>query len=145
MRIARLLAFALALAAAPAAAQLPTPPFDSSTAGHIPFPPVALLSGQTTTTAGTDPVWVGHWPNVAAQIVVGTCGGSYSMKLQGIIDGSTWDDIEVSGGSAAITQATVGANASQTYAIPPGYRYVRAVVSAITSCSVSVYLSRNPG
>lgn len=30
-------------------------------------------------------------------------------------------------------------------ALAAGYRYVRAVVSAISSCSVSLYLSRNPG
>lgn len=143
-RLARLLALALLLAA-PAAAQLPTPPYENSTAGHLPFPTVTLLSAQTTTTTGTDPVWIGHWPNPAVQVTVGTCGGSYSLKFQGIIDGSVWDDIEVNGGSAAITQATVAANATQVWAVPPGYRFIRAVVTAISSCSVNAYLSRNPG
>lgn len=124
MPIRSLIALVALLLAAPAAAQAP----------HQ-----VLLASITTATTSAEQ-YVAQWPNAAVQVVVesGTCTG-LSLVLEGRVAGTTWAPI-----GSAITHSDVPVTESRAWAIPAGFFYVRARAATVTSCTVSVYLARNP-
>lgn len=92
------------------------------------------------TTAGTsNTVTVSRSAHTAVQLAVGTCTGDYDLIVEGFL--GTWQPITLTGGSAHITSAEVGASAAESWAIPAGFLKLRSTIAAgIANCSVSLYV-----
>lgn len=138
MRQLRLSFFGLLLVVGVVNAQTPLPTLSRPPESIKPLQHTMLSAVETAVSSGA--VKVNWYPNKVIQVcaAAGTCT-SFNMVIEGLVGGTVWSTL-----GTAITQADVAAGACQAYIETSMVPYIQARITAIDTCTLSVYLYANP-